>query len=189
MLENRRIACYVEVGEPSEGTAFFQPRARNRGRSMGQSAWSRRRFMAQAAVTGSALSIGLARSGDVRAAAGPEGPYFGVHTHIGRTWNGGPPLTPDALLKWMDAHHVARAVVLPLVSPESSPQTGPGRAPVRAPGRLRPAPAGTGEDRTHERSEITWIDAVTTLACAIILEDASRPWPRLPRPRSGSVIV
>jgi len=71
-------------------------------------------------VTGSALSIGLARGGGVTTAAGSDGPYFDVHTHIGRTWNVGPPLTADALLKWMDAHHVARAVVLPLVSPESS---------------------------------------------------------------------
>ena len=31
-----------------------------------------------------------------------------------------PRLSADALVKWMDAHHVAKAVVLPLVSPESS---------------------------------------------------------------------
>jgi predicted TIM-barrel fold metal-dependent hydrolase len=49
-----------------------------------------------------------------------QGPYVDVHTHIGRTWNGDPPLTTDALLRWMDEHHVAKAVVLPLVSPESS---------------------------------------------------------------------
>ena len=43
-----------------------------------------------------------------------------MHTHIGRTWNGDPPLTADALVRWMDEHRVAKAVVLPLVSPESS---------------------------------------------------------------------
>jgi predicted TIM-barrel fold metal-dependent hydrolase len=48
------------------------------------------------------------------------GPYIDVHTHLGRTWNGNPPLTVDGLLRWMDDHNVAKAVVLPLVSPESS---------------------------------------------------------------------
>ena len=43
-----------------------------------------------------------------------------MHTHLGTTWNGDPPLTAEALLRWMDDHNVARAVVLPLVSPESS---------------------------------------------------------------------
>lgn len=43
-----------------------------------------------------------------------------VHTHIGQVWNTTKELTVDALLKWMDEHDVARAVVLPLVSPESS---------------------------------------------------------------------
>ena len=48
------------------------------------------------------------------------GPYIDVHTHVGRTWNGYPGLSADALVQWMDAHSVAKAVVLPLVSPESS---------------------------------------------------------------------
>jgi predicted TIM-barrel fold metal-dependent hydrolase len=43
-----------------------------------------------------------------------------VHTHLGQTWNSRPELTASMLLKWMDAHDVAQAVVLPLVSPESS---------------------------------------------------------------------
>jgi predicted TIM-barrel fold metal-dependent hydrolase len=71
-------------------------------------------------MVGPGLSAGLARSGGATTGAGLGGPYIDVHTHIGRTWNLGPPLTPDALVKWMDAHHVAKAVVLPLVSPESS---------------------------------------------------------------------
>jgi predicted TIM-barrel fold metal-dependent hydrolase len=49
-----------------------------------------------------------------------SGPYVDVHTHLGRTWNGDPPLTADELLTWMDAHNIIKAVVLPLVSPESS---------------------------------------------------------------------
>jgi predicted TIM-barrel fold metal-dependent hydrolase len=48
------------------------------------------------------------------------GPYIDVHTHIGRTWNVGGALSAEALVKWLDEHHVAKAVVLPLVSPESS---------------------------------------------------------------------
>ncbi len=48
------------------------------------------------------------------------GPYIDVHTHIGQTWNGDEPLTPSGLLRFMDQHHVAKAVILPLVSPESS---------------------------------------------------------------------
>ena len=29
-------------------------------------------------------------------------------------------MTPEGLVRWMDEHNVAKAVVLPLVSPESS---------------------------------------------------------------------
>ncbi len=43
-----------------------------------------------------------------------------MHTHVGQTWNKGAPLTAEALLRWMDAHDIAQAVVLPLISPESS---------------------------------------------------------------------
>jgi predicted TIM-barrel fold metal-dependent hydrolase len=66
---------------------------------------------------GAALAAGLGAA-PARKPAG--GPYIDIHTHIGRTWNGDPPLTVDGLLRWMDAHNVAKAVVLPLVSPESS---------------------------------------------------------------------
>jgi len=50
----------------------------------------------------------------------PAGRYVDVHTHLGQTWNTKDPLTAEALLRWMDAHEVAQAVVLPLVSPEAS---------------------------------------------------------------------
>ncbi len=68
------------------------------------------------------MASALALGGWCRLArAGPgEGPYVDIHTHLGQTWNGDPPLTADGLLKFMDDHHVARSVVLPLVSPESS---------------------------------------------------------------------
>jgi len=53
-------------------------------------------------------------------AAPPPGDYVDVHTHLGQTWNRNEALTAEALLRWMDAHKIAQAVVLPLVSPESS---------------------------------------------------------------------
>lgn len=48
------------------------------------------------------------------------GEYVDVHTHLGQTWNTTQPLSAEELLRWMDAHDVAQAVVLPLVSPEAS---------------------------------------------------------------------
>jgi predicted TIM-barrel fold metal-dependent hydrolase len=50
----------------------------------------------------------------------PPGTFFDFHTHIGRSTNYVEPLTAEALLRWMDAHDVAQAAVLPLASPESS---------------------------------------------------------------------
>lgn len=84
----------------------------------------RRRFLRFSAL-GLAAGPGLAgtpspcRSEDpVRAA--PGGRYFDFHTHFGRLTNYYPPLSVEALLRWMDAHDVGRAAVLPLVSPEST---------------------------------------------------------------------
>src|SRR5207248_74196 len=67
-----------------------------------------------AAAAASALAVRRA------AAAFPPGDYVDVHTHLGQTWNTTQPLTAEELLRWMDAHRIAQAVVLPLVSPESS---------------------------------------------------------------------
>lgn len=50
----------------------------------------------------------------------PSGRYVDMHTHLGQTWNTTQVLTAEELLRWMDAHSVAQAIVLPLVSPESS---------------------------------------------------------------------
>jgi uncharacterized protein len=84
--------------------------------------WSRRDFLARSALTGFALSRAQtqARAGATILAPAATGPYIDVHTHVGRTWNPDAPLSADALVKWMDEHRVAKAVVLPLVSPESS---------------------------------------------------------------------
>ena len=83
----------------------------------GESTITRRQALGHLGVaTGWCLASSLARG--TEAATG--GPYIDVHTHLGRTWNDGKILTVDGLLTWMDAHNVARSVVLPLVSPESS---------------------------------------------------------------------
>jgi predicted TIM-barrel fold metal-dependent hydrolase len=56
----------------------------------------------------------------VIAAAKPASRFIDMHTHIGTYTNGNKELTARALVEWMDAHDIAKAVVLPLVSPEST---------------------------------------------------------------------
>ena len=82
---------------------------------------SRRAFLrgcAAAGAAGAAFASRLARASDPKPF--PAGKYVDVHTQLGQTWNHTRELTAAALLEWMDAHEVAQAVVLPLVSPESS---------------------------------------------------------------------
>lgn len=50
----------------------------------------------------------------------PAGRYVDMHTHLGQTWNSAQALTAEVLLRWMDAHDISQAVVLPLVNPEAS---------------------------------------------------------------------
>ncbi len=45
--------------------------------------------------------------------------YVDIHVHLGQPWNERGPLTPEMMLRWMDAHDIAQAVVLSLISPES----------------------------------------------------------------------
>lgn len=78
---------------------------------------SRRQFLANAAA-------GVAAVGMLRRAHGadtPRGEYFDVHVHLTQEWFGSDrgPVTADVLLHWMDAHSIAQAAVLPLVSPEA----------------------------------------------------------------------
>jgi uncharacterized protein len=87
---------------------------------MARSRLRRREFLASTAAAVGASLTSHARTWGDDPAGKAAGPYIDVHTHIGRTWNAQPALSPDALLRWMDEHHVARAIVLPLVSPESS---------------------------------------------------------------------
>jgi uncharacterized protein len=79
--------------------------------------FERRTFMA-AGLAGMATS--LLRPPRAAGVERPPGDYVDMHTHLGQTWNTTEPLTAEVLLRWMDAHRVAQAVVLPLVSPESS---------------------------------------------------------------------
>jgi predicted TIM-barrel fold metal-dependent hydrolase len=74
----------------------------------------RRRFLQ--AATALAATANVAAAEDKR----PAGKYIDVHTHLGQTWNTTERLAPEELLRWMDAHEIAKAVVLPLMSPESS---------------------------------------------------------------------
>lgn len=93
---------------------------------------TRRQFTRSCAAAAGAVAAALVPGGPSAPAAGaepatePAAPagsgagFIDVHTHIGKVWNTTKDLTVDDLLRWMDEHEVARAVVLPLVSPESS---------------------------------------------------------------------
>ena len=77
---------------------------------------TRRSFQQSMAVLATGAMAGRAASAENSADAG----YIDMHTHLGQTWNSTETLTAEVLLRWMDAHHIDRAVVLPLISPESS---------------------------------------------------------------------
>lgn len=70
------------------------------------------------ALTLAGITLGATAFGQEQAK--PKGKYVDIHTHLGQTWNSTQRLSAEELLRWMDAHEVAQAVVLPLVSPESS---------------------------------------------------------------------
>jgi len=77
----------------------------------------RRDFVTLAGSAG----IGCLASNSARS-AGPSAPkYFDVHLHLTQGWYGKEQsaLTATSLLRWMDAHGIAQAAVLPLVSPEA----------------------------------------------------------------------
>lgn len=45
--------------------------------------------------------------------------YVDAHVHLGQPWNERGVLTAEMMLRWMDAHDIEQAWVLPLVSPEA----------------------------------------------------------------------
>jgi len=48
-----------------------------------------------------------------------SGKYIDMHVHLGQPWSPRGPLPAEEMLRWMDEHEIARAVVLPLISPEA----------------------------------------------------------------------
>ncbi|HVX62339.1 MAG TPA: amidohydrolase family protein [Pirellulales bacterium] len=84
---------------------------------------TRRQFQTSLAAAAACAPLDwFARAGygQTPAQRAPAGKYVDVHTHLGQTWNSTQPLSAAELLRWMDAHDIAEAVVLPLISPESS---------------------------------------------------------------------
>ena len=88
-----------------------------KSRSKKQPALDRRQFHRRT-VLGTASLVAAANLGF--AAPRKASRYVDMHTHLGQTWNSTETLSAEQLLRWMDAHDIAQAVVLPLVSPESS---------------------------------------------------------------------
>lgn len=81
---------------------------------------SRRTFIRRATIGAAAAAAGLsggASGAPVRDQLGDT--YIDFQVHLGQRWADRTPMSPDDLLRWMDAHSVARAVVHPLVSPEA----------------------------------------------------------------------
>lgn len=77
---------------------------------------SRRGFLAaSAAVTAGVVLRGAGAEEQVY----PAGKYVDIHTHMTQPWGPRLPVSAEVLLKWMDEHDIAQAVVLPLIAPES----------------------------------------------------------------------
>ncbi len=88
----------------------------------GNAVISRRRFFCHAAAGAASISALPTRSPAEPAKSekrAPAGKYIDVHVHLGQPWSPRGPLSPEMMLRWMDEHQIARAVVLPLISPEA----------------------------------------------------------------------
>jgi predicted TIM-barrel fold metal-dependent hydrolase len=80
---------------------------------------TRRQFLTQSLAIAGILATTL-RSSPGMANQDKPPRKFDIHTHLGQTWNTTEVLRGEDLLRWMDAHDIEQAAVLPLVSPESS---------------------------------------------------------------------
>src|SRR5688572_20191053 len=89
---------------------------------LSEASLNRRQFARRVAGASVAMAAGgmLSQECAAQTKSLPPGRYVDVHTHVGQTWNKNSALTPEELLRWMDANDIAQAVVLPLVSPEAS---------------------------------------------------------------------
>ena len=82
-----------------------------------------RKAMSRRAFCGTAAAVLTATASSSRWGHAAEGgnrrEFVDVHVHFGQPWCEREVLSTEMLLRWMDAHDVAQAWVLPLVSPES----------------------------------------------------------------------
>ena len=81
---------------------------------------TRRSFSCYTAALASGPFLSYGKSLLANESKFPKGKYFDMHTHLGQTWNSTQVLTAEVLLRWMDVHDIAQAVVLPLINPEAS---------------------------------------------------------------------
>ena len=82
---------------------------------------NRRKFTSASLTLGAAALAGqLSSPAAADDTAPPAGRYIDMHVHLTQRWFGTDrgPVTAEQMLRWMDAHDIAQAVVLPLVSPE-----------------------------------------------------------------------
>jgi len=82
---------------------------------------NRRTFFSSTAAAGAAWLATTAVYAETASQAANTTDYFDIHLHLTQPWYGAPQsaLTAEDLLHWMDAHDIAQAAVLPLVSPEA----------------------------------------------------------------------
>ncbi len=81
---------------------------------------NRREFQLRLAAGLGTWCVSPKFSSDAAPSSSRASKYIDIHTHVGTIWNGNKELTASLLVRWMDEHDVAKAVVLPLTSPESS---------------------------------------------------------------------
>ena len=82
---------------------------------------TRRQFNAASlTLSAGALAAQFAPRAAAAESAAPPGRYLDMHVHLTQSWFGTDrgPVTARHMVRWMDAHDIAQAVVLPLVSPE-----------------------------------------------------------------------
>jgi predicted TIM-barrel fold metal-dependent hydrolase len=81
----------------------------------------RRDFLLTTASTGITLAAGTTLRAKEPSQRTSGSQYIDCHVHLTQPWYGDVRriVTVDHLLRWMDAHEIAQAAVLPLVSPES----------------------------------------------------------------------
>ncbi|MCI0331869.1 MAG: amidohydrolase [Planctomycetes bacterium] len=82
---------------------------------------NRRDFLLTTASASVTWATGISGRAEGPSSGAPRNKYFDCHVHLTQPWYGDERsiVTVDHLLRWMDAHEIAQAAVLPLVSPEA----------------------------------------------------------------------